>query len=74
VTRSCSTCPTGWLLHDGWSASALGLVKAALALALGFGLRWSPDQQAAVLTVASALVAVFVRTQASAPVTAAEAP
>jgi hypothetical protein len=40
--------------HDGWSATALGLVKALLALALGFGLHWSPEQQAIVLTASQA--------------------
>jgi hypothetical protein len=65
---------TAWLTRDGWSAAALGALKALLALALGFGLKLSPDQQAAVLTVAAALVAAFVRTQATAPVRASETP
>jgi hypothetical protein len=60
--------------RDGWSAAVLGLVKALLALALGFGLHWSPDQQAIVLTLAAAVVGMFVRTQAQASVTASEAP
>lgn len=60
--------------RDGWSAAALGLVKSLLALALGFGLHWSPEQQAIVLTLAATVVAMFVRTQATAPVPATEAP
>jgi hypothetical protein len=65
---------TAFLTRDGWSAAGLGLVKAVLSLALGFGLKLSPDQQLAIMTVATALVAAFVRTQAEAPVTAVEAP
>jgi hypothetical protein len=60
--------------RDGWSAAALGLVKSVLALALGFGLHWSPEQQAVALTLAAALVGVFVRTQATAPIPASQAP
>jgi membrane associated rhomboid family serine protease len=65
---------TAVLVHDGWSAAALGFVKALLSLALGFGLKLSVEQQLAVMTVATALSAVFVRTQASAPVRAVDAP
>lgn len=61
-------------VHDGWSAAVLGLAKALLALGLGFGLHWTPEQQAIVLTVVAAVVGMFVRTQASAPVSSSQAP
>ena len=56
--------------HDGASAAALGLVKAVLALALGFGLHLGSAQQVVIMTLAAAIVAMYVRTQAIAPVTA----
>ncbi len=59
-----------WQTRDGLSAAILGLAKALLALVLGFGLKVNPDQQAALLTLVAALVAMFVRTQATAPVPA----
>jgi len=54
--------------HDGVSATILGLVKAFLALALGFGLKLNPDTQAFILSAAATLSAMFVRTQATAKV------
>jgi len=54
--------------HDGVSGAILGLVQAILALGAGFGLHWSADQQAMVMSLASALVSSFVRTQVTAPV------
>ncbi len=59
-----------WQTHDGTSAAILGLAKAVLALSLGFGLKLRTDQQAALLTLVAALVGMFVRTQATAPVPA----
>lgn len=59
--------------HDGVSAAILGLVKAVLAIALGFGLKLDADKQAFLLSVAATLSAMFVRTQATAKVTAAQA-
>jgi nicotinamide riboside transporter PnuC len=53
---------------DGVSAAILGLVKAVLALLLGFGLKMSADQQAGILALAAALTGMFVRTQATAPI------
>jgi hypothetical protein len=35
---------------------------------VGFGLHWSADHQAVVMAAAAALVAMFVRTQVTAPV------
>ena len=54
--------------RDGESGAILGVVQALLALGVGFGLRWSPDQQAMVMSLASTVVAMFVRTQVTAPV------
>jgi uncharacterized membrane protein YjjP (DUF1212 family) len=52
---------------DAISAAVLGFIQAALALAVGFGLDWSADQQAIVLSFAAAAVAMFDRTQITAP-------
>ena len=54
--------------HDGVSGAILGLVQAVLALGAGFGLHWSADQQAMAMSLASAVVSAFVRTQVTAPV------
>ena len=59
------------IAHDGVSAAVLGLTQAALALAVGFGLHWSPDQQAVVMAFAQAVVAMWTRSQVTAPVPAA---
>jgi hypothetical protein len=58
--------------HDGVSASILGLLKALIAMALGFGLKVSPDTQAVILSSAATLSAMFVRTQATARVSATD--
>ena len=58
--------------HDGVSAAILGLVKAVIALSLGYGLKVSPDTQALVLSVAATFSSMFVRTQATAKVSAAQ--
>lgn len=55
------------VVHDGIGAAVLGLVQAAIALAVGFGLHWSPEQQAVVLSFVSAIVAMWTRTQVTAP-------
>ena len=54
--------------HDGEPGAILGVVQALLALGVGFGLRWSPEEQAMVMSLASTVVAMFVRTQVTAPV------
>ncbi|MGY5127263.1 hypothetical protein [Streptomyces nigrescens] len=53
---------------DGVSAAVLGFVQAALALAVGLGLDWSVDQQAVAMSFVAAVVAMFDRTQVTAPV------
>ncbi|MFJ8677208.1 hypothetical protein [Streptomyces sp. NPDC093589] len=55
---------------DGVSAAVLGFVQAALALAVGLGLDWSDDRQAVVMSFAAAVVAMWDRTQVTAPVPA----
>lgn len=65
---------TAATVHDGVSAAVLGLVKALVALVLAFGLHLSPDWQVAILTLAAAVTAMFVRTQATAPVPAPRVP
>jgi hypothetical protein len=56
------------ITHDGISAAVLGFVKAVLALAISFGLGWSSDRQALFMSLVAAIAAMFVRTQATAPV------
>ena len=77
VINACVAAAVGLLValstHDGVSAAILGLVQAVGALAVGFGLHWAPDQQALVMSLATALVAMFTRTQVTAPVSAAQA-
>jgi hypothetical protein len=53
---------------DGLSAAILGFVKCGLALAIAFGLHMTPENQAVVMGMVSAAVAMFVRTQVTASV------
>lgn len=46
-------------------ALILGLVQTAIALAMGFGLHWTPEQMGLVMAFTSALVALLVRSQVS---------
>ncbi|MFJ5886870.1 hypothetical protein [Streptomyces californicus] len=61
------------MASDGVGAALLGFIQAAIALAVGFGLDWSAEQQAVVLSVAAAVVAMWDRTQVTAPVAPAPA-
>ena len=54
--------------HDGLSAAILGFAKAALSLALAFGVNWSPAQQAILLSLVTVYLATWLRTQITAPV------
>lgn len=58
------------MANDGIGAAVLGLVQSSLALAVGLGLEWSVDQQAVVMSFVGAVVAMFDRTQVTAPVPA----
>ncbi|MCG6493449.1 hypothetical protein [Kitasatospora sp. A2-31] len=57
-------------VHDGAAAAILGLVQATIALAVGYGLDWSADQQAVAMSLVAAAVAMWTRTQVTAPVSA----
>jgi hypothetical protein len=59
------------LVHDGIQAAVLGLAQAALALALGFGLDLPAEHQAVLLSFLAVAVAMFERTQLTAPIPAA---
>lgn len=54
--------------HDGESGAILGVVQALMALGVGFGMHWTADQQALVMSLAATVVAMFLRTQVTAPV------
>lgn len=56
------------LAHDALAAPLYGFAQAALALAVGFGLHWSADQQAVVLSFVQVAIAMFLRTQITAKV------
>ncbi|KIQ67065.1 hypothetical protein TR51_06710 [Kitasatospora griseola] len=58
------------IVHDGMSAALLGFAQGALALAVGFGLHMAADRQATIMSAVGIAVAMFVRTQATAPVPA----
>jgi len=58
---------------DKAAPAVVGLVQAVLACALAFGLALSPETQGAIMAFTSAAVAMFVRTQVGAPVTASVA-
>jgi hypothetical protein len=58
-------------VHDGVIAAILGFVQAAVALAVGLGVHLPADRQALLMTAIQVVVAMFVRTQVTAPVTAA---
>lgn len=62
------------MAHDALAAPIYGLAQASLALAVGFGLHWSADRQAVVLSFVQVAIAMFVRTQVTAKVSAACAP
>jgi hypothetical protein len=52
---------------DGYSAAILGLAQALIALAIGFGLHVDADTQALIMSFISIAVAMFTRTQVTAP-------
>lgn len=60
---------TAWQVSKERALPAvLGVIQAALALGLSFGWHLSPERQAVIMSVAAAIVAMFVRTQVEAPV------
>lgn len=54
--------------RDGLSAALLGLTQALIALAIGFGLHVDPDMQALIMSFVGTIIAMFIRTQVTAPV------
>lgn len=57
-----------FVARDGLQAAILGLAKAVLSLAMAFGLHWTPDRQSAAMVLVTTIVAMFVRSSATAPV------
>lgn len=58
------------IVHDGLGAAILGVIQALGSLVIGFGFHWTTEQQAATMLVATAAVAMWTRTQVTAPVPA----
>lgn len=54
--------------RDGLSAAILGFGQAMIALAIGFGLKLDPDDQATIMSGIALAVGMFLRTQIVAPV------
>jgi hypothetical protein len=54
---------------EGQVPAILGAAQAIIALAVGFGLNLSAEQQAVIMSMIGAVAAMFVRTQVEAPVT-----
>lgn len=58
--------------HDGQVAAILGVAQALIALAVGFGLHLTADNQALIMSALGAIAAAFVRTQVVAPTALAQ--
>jgi hypothetical protein len=74
VTAAAGLLVAAIVRHDGQMAALVGVVQALLAVAIGFGLHVSAENQAVLMSFVGALAAAFVRTQVVAPVTATGAP
>ena len=59
------------MAKDALAAPLYGFAQAGLALAIGFGLHWSAEQQAVVLSFVQVAIAMFMRTQITAKTPAA---
>ena len=57
--------------RDGQVAAIIGFAQAVISGALYFGLKLTPEAQAAVMALVTTAAAMFVRTQAVAPINAA---
>lgn len=55
-------------VKDGQVAAVLGFAQALIALAIGFGLRLDPDNQAVIMSFVGTAAGMFIRTQVTAPV------
>jgi hypothetical protein len=60
-----------WVRRDGQVAAILGVAQALIALAIGFGLHVTAENQAVIMSFVGAVAAAFIRTQVVAPVNAA---
>lgn len=58
------------LKNGAVAATIMQLAQAGLALFVGFGLNWDADKQSLVMASIAALIALYTRTQATAPVPA----
>jgi hypothetical protein len=54
--------------NGAWAAALIQLAQAVMALFVGFGLNWSADKQGLVMAMVAAALALFERTQVTAPV------
>lgn len=62
---------TAWAVaEDGGLAMIIGLAKAVLALAISFGLHWTPEAQSVVMGFVTVIAQLFVRQNVVAPVKA----
>lgn len=61
---------TAWKVGDGQLALVVNIFKALIALAISFGLHWTPEQQMVAMTLVVAIGSGFTRTQVTAPVRA----
>lgn len=62
---------TAWAVaEDGGLAMIIGLAKAVLALAISFGLHWTPETQAVVMGFVTVTAQLFVRQNVVAPIRA----
>lgn len=59
-----------FMTHDGFGAALLGALQGVLNLVLAFGLNVDTATQAAIMTLAAAVVAMFTRSQVTAKVAA----
>lgn len=59
-----------WVRRDGQAAAVIGCAQAVISAALYFGLKLSPEGQAAIMAVITTAAAMFIRTQVTAKVNA----
>ena len=52
-----------WARITGEPVAVMGLIQAGLAMAIGFGLNWTAQQEALVLTFSAAVLTFLVRRQ-----------
>lgn len=63
-----------WTVRDTLLGAIVQAAKAATALAVGYGLDWTPEQTAAAITFVTIAAGFFLRTQTSSVATAVSAP